>query len=125
MAFKIEADEIEADRNLLKPMPNMTVNLASQAAHKRKRSRYYEAEVHSSEATIESDDLPSHRLDRSASLNQHLERRSTIANAKGVSSRPRSPSPGANDPPGENDHYHSYPFQMSLNSYVGDEEQAA
>ena len=33
--------------------------------HKRKRSRYYEAEIHSSEATVEEEDLPSQRLARS------------------------------------------------------------
>ena len=38
------------------------VPLSERKTHKRKRSRYYEAEIHSSEADVESEDLPSYRL---------------------------------------------------------------
>ena len=37
-------------------------------SHRRKRSQYYEAEVHTSDASIESDDRPSFRLERSPTL---------------------------------------------------------
>ena len=36
--------------------------------HKRERSQYYEGEVHSSQASIPDDDLPSARLDASPRL---------------------------------------------------------
>ena len=49
----------------LKPGPAIPViSVADKETHKRNRSRYYEAEVHSSEATVEEEDLPSARLDK-------------------------------------------------------------
>lgn len=41
--------------------------------HTRKRSQYLEAEVHSSEATVQSDDRPSFRLDKSIEMGMGLD----------------------------------------------------
>ena len=51
----------------------------SRRSHRRKRSRYYEAEIHSSEATVESEDLPSFRLERQPTLARGHRNQMTLA----------------------------------------------
>ena len=75
-------DQLEQDRYVLKPLADGSLIYASATAegsgvagktsarqsskhHRKKRSQYYEAEVHSSEATVDSFELPSARLERS------------------------------------------------------------
>lgn len=75
-------DKLDQDRNELKPNVNGSLNkfasaspiselnnkISARRSHRRKRSQYYEAEVHSSEATVESFELPSTRLERSMTI---------------------------------------------------------
>ena len=53
--------ELVAASQLLAPFDEAEKPTESKS-HRRKRSQYYEAEIHSSQATIEEDDLPSKRL---------------------------------------------------------------
>ena len=62
------------------PEPPKSSRVAGESSrrstHRRKRSRYYEAEVHSSEATVQSDDRPSARLDKQSNLMEAIGRKS-------------------------------------------------
>ena len=70
---------LENNRDLLRPMVaqdmiyastggGVLANTGLSSRHRKKRSRYFEAEIHSSEATVESEDLPSARLERTQTL---------------------------------------------------------
>ena len=50
------------------------------SSHRRKRSQYYEAEIHSSEATIQSDELPSARIINTSAALELRGRRSYLEN---------------------------------------------
>ena len=50
------------------PEPPKSSRVYQSTQHRRERSQYYEAEVHSSEATVQSDDRPSARLDQSINM---------------------------------------------------------
>lgn len=56
------------------------VPASDRKTHKRKRSRYYEAEVHSSEADVESEDLPSFRLTDAKDMTDVIGRKSLDRN---------------------------------------------
>ena len=53
-----------------------TSAVSDRKTHKRKRSRYYEAEIHSSEADVESEDLPSYRLTDAKDMTDVIGRKS-------------------------------------------------
>ena len=58
------------------PAPAQTDREGTLPSHRRKRSQYYEAEIHSSEATVESDDRPSQRLQGSVALIESVGKKS-------------------------------------------------
>ena len=72
------------------PAPQMSFD----GGHKRKRSHYSEHEIHSSQASIQEDDLPSVKLTKSPRMNTQGVRMQTYQETAGYYSG--SPSPSKN-----------------------------